>query len=724
MHNKDSIASTLYLLYIDWKTMAQKEKSDIVKGPFRKFVHFNTQIFESRFSSDKLSSIGILTLCLIRMYNYKLPDVILPSEIELIDSVNAYNSGAYLETENPPLVGLLFTAISHVLGNDVVKLRLVNELFGLMSFLLLNKLLKYNGVSSIVSNFGMIMILLENSLFTQFQILTTDATYLMFITFFIANNKLSKLKVITNKSWFTQTLLASIGLGLAFSSHWSGIFLLFYSFASCILELWYNSADLTISIRRTWYVFYTKLACYMIIPITIYLSTYYANFSLLTKAGESYNQISPEFQYSLQNNHLNNTFPNVKFGSSIMLRHYQTGKYLHSHPDYYAGSGRQQVTLLDNYNDGSNIFEILTIRGVDKNLFDYNRSVGVPWRVELLHVDTNSSLVIDEDHKPPISDQEYNKLVTTDTNYEDIPEENQKSKQQFQIKISGKYCKTDESKRSLQVVNSVFQIYNERESCYLLGTPLVLREGFSTGQNEVICITEPNYESSLWYIDWNTNGNFPEEDERISLKDYTFWDKLSEVLMRKTKKLFVGFLGYDVETHDNSIKNWMFISKGFTHYMGENGVVYLLGNFITYHLIIASIIIYGLLKIYEFCTFSPFNENEINEVNYRYEFEGFDYLVGYLMMLIPMTFVKIELHLFNYLPSLIFGILFTIQTYQWLFEKSKYLTIAIGIIVIPFIILAYYKFLPVMIMGEWTFEKCSKLMISPSWDSEVCEVYN
>lgn len=718
----------------------------LTKGPTRPYVRTNKRVIESILEiKDKYASLLILSMCLFRIVYLQLPDQTVLAERDIIDAINGYNTGELFNHHNPPLVGLFFTIIGQLFGygydsiipfsSDVStqgfplwKLRMVNEAFGMVSVLLFHKILRYNGVSSIVALFGTFLFGFENSIFTQFKILTTDSMYLMLITLFIAHNKLSKLKILALRSWIPNTLIASIALGLAISSHWSGIFLLGYSIVSLMLELWYNSDDLSISLRKTWTVFYFKLSCYIIIPITIYLSIYNIHFKLLTKVGSAYNSLSPEFQYSLENSHLEDTFLNVKFESEIMLRHYTTGAYLHSHSDYYAGSGYQQVTLLDNYNDKNNIFQVLPITGVNKNLFDYSKNIGSPWRVELKHVDTNSSLVIDGDYRPPLSDQDYNKQVTTDKNYDIESEEKQKRKQQFHIKISSKYSKTKESKKSLQVVNSVFQLYNERESCYLLGTPLLLSEGFSSGQKEVICIKEPNYEASLWYIDWNSNPNFSEDDEVVELPEFTFWDKVSEILLKNFKELFIGQGGYEMSNiYGTSIKNWVFLQKGYTHLIDyENKrVMYLLGNFITYHLIVVATFIYGILKLYQFITFNPFTAHEsINQANFKYDREGFEYLVGYLMMLVPMSFIKIELHLFNYLPALVFGILFVTQTYQWLFEKCKSVALIIGAVLCGFIFLAFFKFSPIMVASEWTYEKCAKLMISPLWDNQLCEVYD
>lgn len=100
--------------------------------------------------------------------------------------------------------------------------------------------------------------------------------------------------------------------------------------------------------------------CLILIPFTIYASTYYIHFALLTNKGNGSTSMSPEFQYSLIGNEIPPTFIDVGYNSKVYIRHESTtGGYLHSHDHaYQTGSLQQQVTCYP-HRDKNNYFNIL-----------------------------------------------------------------------------------------------------------------------------------------------------------------------------------------------------------------------------------------------------------------------------------------------------------------------------------------------------------------------------
>jgi dolichyl-phosphate-mannose-protein mannosyltransferase len=716
----------------------------IQQGPLRPYVHINEgQLYKWLIMSSSEIIQLILTTSIaifLRSVQNDKPNAMLLQETKMVSIINGYLTGELFVDYNPPLPGLILTSIARFFGytnanidNISVggafeflpyqKLRAFNAILNGLTSLFVYRTLRFTGVSHLISLFGTFLFALENSFIIQSRFILPDSIYIFFLALFLSQHKSVALRTRMSLSWLINVLIASIALGLAISSHWSGIFLLFYALTSLTLRSWSLSGDLDTPRNSLRFSFIFKYISYIVVSITIYLALYKVHFDALTKRGIDYNYLSPEFQYALDGNHLENTNLNTGYGSTVMIRHYDSGKYLHSHNDNYRSSGHQQITLLDTFDDSSNFFEVLPVMGDSEKIIANSTPITSPFRVKFKHTATDSSLVIDPDHKPPLSEQEYNFQVTTDKNFPE--EDDKKNRHTFQLRISNKYSKTSHSKIFIDTVNSVFQIYNEKNGCYLLGTPLVLDEGFSSGQNEVICIKEPNYEASLWYFDWNKNPNFPENKETVSFPEFTFWDKLFEISLLNFRKLFIGNMGYDTG-FGTTVSDWILLRKGFTHWIDQTSHknIYLLGNYITYHLVFIAVCFYVLFKACQILTTNPFKTRTSIPLSYNYAYQTFDFILGYGLILTLMLLVKIELHLFEYLPALFIGILMVSQLFQFGFDLFPKLTSIILIVVTVLVLLAYQKYSPLIYGLDWTQEQCLKMLVSPGWDRALCSTYH
>lgn len=738
---------------VTFKNVFAKEKTPdtlfvVSKGPIRSYVHINAPKLQKWLligTIEKLQLI-ILVVAAIAVRVYHIGDLkrMIIIENDLLQAINGYISGQYFSQYNPPLVPILYSIVSRFFGYSSLNLeyfntdayyssfpidvfRYLSAIINALTVLLCYKTLRSTGVSHLASMFGSSLLAIENSMITYSRVLSTETLFIFFMMLFLTQHKLAALKTAMGKSWIFNTFMASLSLGLAISTHWTGLFLFTYSVVSLGLELYYVSGDIRKPLKISVTNFVIKMMSYIILTTAIYFAIFNIHFQSLQIAGNnnSYNQLSPDFQFSLKNNHIENTLLNVGFESSVMLRHYKSGKYLHSHADYFNG-GHQQVTLLDNYDDTNNLFQILPSRELKNNaIIDHKSPVTRPFKIELLHKETNSTLVIDPNSKPPISEQEYNMQVTTDKNFDLLEEEDKSRRYQFELRISNKYSRTQQAETNLHSVDSVFQIYNEKNGCYLLGTPLELHEGFSEGQYEIICIKEPNFEASLWYIDWNINEGFTGDNTTVSLPHFSSLEKFVEVHLKLVKSLFLKS-GYDAQTQSNDIKALALMETGSVLFVdtAKKNVIYFLGNVVTYYLVILAIIAFALAKLYFLISFDPHvTLIKVNDRDCTYSGQTLDYVVGHLLLLLPMKFVNMELHGFDYLPSLMLGILVVSQSFQWLCEKWFKLAVIIMVVTGAIAFLAFYRFTPLIYALPWTQEECTKLMVSPKWDGWVCGVY-
>jgi dolichyl-phosphate-mannose-protein mannosyltransferase len=720
----------------------------VSRGPIRTYVYTNASKLQAWLltsTTDKIQLIILMAIAMVvRIHDLTSMRKMIMVEEGLVSAINGYISGQFFVDYNPPLAGILFSVISRFLGYTSTSLevfraneeyttlpidvlRYCNAVTGGLTILLCYKTLRSTGVSHAISIFGSSLLALENSMVTHSRVLSSETLLVFFMMLFFTQHKLSALKMAMGKPWMFNTFIASLSLGLAISCHWLGIFVLGYSLASLALELYFVAGDARKPLKNAVTIFTIKLLCYVTFSTTIYLTIFNIHFQTLRYAvnNSSYNELSPDFQFSLKNNHIENTLLNVGYDSSVMLRHYKSGKYLHSHPDFFNG-GHQQVTLLDNYDDTNNLFQILPSRESRNGAINHKSPLALPFRVELFHKETNSTLVIDPNSKPPISEQEYNMQVTTDKNFYLSEEEDEKRRYQFELRMAHKFTRDEQALRSLHAIGSVFQIYNEKNGCFLLGTPLQLHQGYSEGQYEVICIKEPNFEASLWYIDWNINENHAGDNSTVELPDFSTFSKFTEVHLHLVDKLFMAS-GYDLQTFSNNIKEWVFMEKGYVYLADttKKVAVYLLGNVIAYYLVILAMVSYVCFMIHQLITFDPHASlTKVNDANYKYGTQTLDFFIGYLLLLLPMKFVNIELHLYNYLPALMIGILTVSQTLQWLSEKSFKATIALMLLLGAIYLLAFVRFSPLIYALPWTEEDCKQLMVSPQWDSWICSIYS
>ena len=725
----------------DNKVDKELNEYTLLKGPTHYYVHTDFRLMQSWLGLSLTERIHLVIMTIaaisVRLYQIGIPDIPSSVEFQFASMINNYMTGEFFIDYNPPLTGLFFTALARFFGYNAdsldqlsigvpltlfpyCQLRIVSAFLGAISITFAYKTLRSTGVSHFISLFGSFLMIVENSMITEERMISADGIYIFFISLFLSNQKISEVKDRFTISWFIHLFIASLSLGLALSTHWTGVFIFSYAFISLIIESWNLVEDINVSFKYVWANVIVKSVSYLTVSLTIYLALFKVHFDLLSKKGPDYNKLSPAFQHSLENNHLENMFSNVNFNAGVMFRHYKSGKYLHSHEDYYRSSNHQQVTLMDNYDELNNIFKVIRVDDESEELSA--SSILAPWRVRLKHESTNSSLVIDQDHKPPLSEQEYNFQVTTDHNFGSSDDNT--NKYSFLLKMAIDHCKADDARYALRALDSVFQIYNEEAGCYLLGTPLVLHEGFAEGQNEVICIQEPSYEASLWYIDWNDHPEYAPNKKQVAFDPITFWQKLMEIHLYIFKELYMGN-GYIDETI-SSVSDLVLLKTGFIHWVDpvNHSVIYLLGNFIVYYMIVGSIGIYGIFKTCQLLTFNPFQASaSLDSSNYKYDHKTLDYVILYFLLLIPLSFVKIDLYLFDYLPALFVGILVVAQLFQWGYEKATMITFVFMAFFSSLSILAYVKFSPLIYGLQWTHEKCMKMMVSPDWDRVLCGAY-
>ena len=146
-----------------------------------------------------------------------------------------------------------------------------------------------------------------------------------------------------------------------------GLFTVLTIGAGTVMDLW-QLADKRKGIPDGKYIahFAARAVCLIVLPIAIYVASFYVHFAILTHTGPGDNFMSPEFQSNLIGSKLNSASRLVRFGHHIRLKNKVESMFLHSHAhnipthhlDGKVSSGGQQVNGYPE-EDPNNIWKII-----------------------------------------------------------------------------------------------------------------------------------------------------------------------------------------------------------------------------------------------------------------------------------------------------------------------------------------------------------------------------
>lgn len=719
-----------------------EEKAEFIvgKGPQRRYVSERPSFRLTQISTCQKVQLLILTVIALFTREWKINEQsnVVFDELVVGNSINSYLSHKIVSDIDPPAGKLIYTWVAGLLNyiaptfgfrpnisyiDDNGKLlfpfvfvRTFSAVCGSSLVIFTYKTLRSSGVRHIIAVFGAFLVIFENSFVVQSRFFFLDAPFLAAIAFAVSSIKSGESLKPFSRKWIACLFFSAISLGYTVSLKSSGILVLIWAFVITIKQIWYKVGDLSIKKGSIWKFALLKFTLYLVIPFSIYLYFFFVHINLLTENGPAYGELSPEYQRGLINNHLKHVYRDVNYGSSITLRHYTTGKYLHSYDAKYK-DGHQQVTLVDEFEDPLNRWFLEeTGKRPSTNLLESNQSIPSWGKIRFYHNGTEKHLRIDPDAKPPLSEQDYNSEVTALGNNTWLGDDYT----DLEVRIASDYCKTEESKRKVQAVDTVFQLYSPKKGCYLIGTSKRLPESWGHGQREVLCIESPEFKRSLWYIDSNKHPLFNETTPTVEFKKLSFWKKFIEL-----NKLMIYTLANNKFDHRFMSKpmDWILLDGGVPYFSEGNRFVYMLGNIITYYLVAFCVFCFILWDLCRLILWNPHQELPFSEKTYKYEFHGLEYFLGYVINLIPYFVLDQTFFLFCYLPALYFGILLVGQTFELIVSKRPALGYAFTSLWAIAVLFTFIKFSPLIFGLEWNRKDCLSLLVSSAWDN-FCTAYS
>ncbi|RLV91558.1 Dolichyl-phosphate-mannose--protein mannosyltransferase 5 [Spathaspora sp. JA1] len=707
------------------------------EGPIHPFITSIPQPSNKLTRFDYFLLISIIALAtIIRLYKIYKPPRVVFDEVHFGTFSLDYYLGEFFLDVHPPLGKLIyywvaivngwngeftFEEIGKVYDDNVpyVAMRLVSGIAGVLTAVFTFLTVRLNCRSG-VAWIAALLIMIENSQVTQSRFILLDTPLICAQSIVIYQfKKFSQTANVFSKTWFTSLLLTGIALGLTISIKLTGLYTMAWVGILTVLQLWTILGDLQVT-TVTWFMHVVVRAiCLIIVPITIYLTTFYIHFMTLPYDGTGSAYMSSHFRSTLQDSDLTSMPVQVYYGSTVTIKHVNMEKYLHSHNHTYpTGSKEQQVTMYGYDYDKNNEWMIESQHKFNERLYSKGQ-IKDGDTIRLYHKNTGKYLHVN-DVRPPLSEHEYANEVSChgdrnllgDINYE------------FTVRIVDKkpHSKNNLPLIKLRATESIFQLVHRGTKCVMLSHESKLPE-WGMQQNEVLCIDQPTIPNTLWYIEQNEHPNFSETNsELIEFTPFTLWDKVVEYhrAMFKMNRSFT-----EDHIYSSTPLSWPFVLRGVAYFgnesfellQGENrGAIYILGNMVIYYVGVLLMLLCGVKYVWNlFWYLNPFVKPQqprdiIFYINIR------DSVLGWILHYFPAFFMSRKLFLHHYFPALYFTFLLIGQYLDHQLTTRKYFGIVLVLSVVIGALYCFIHFIPIMYGTEWTFDQCNNSRWLSTWD--------
>lgn len=680
----------------------------------------------------------VLFTAVVRLYNLQYPDSVVFDEVHFGGFASKYIKGIFFMDVHPPLIKMVFAAISYLCGFDgsfqfesigekypsntpYVPMRLFSAILGSLTVLLMYMTLRYSGVSMFVCLMITVSFVLENSFVTISRYILLDSPLIFFIALTVYSYKRFELYPIDTCKSYKALLSTGIALGLAISSKWVGFFTLAWIGLLSICKIWLSIGDLSLKPNKIIKLILAKFICLLVVPFIIYCMAFKIHFDTLINAGDGSGFLSPAFRSTLHNSNVPaNILRDVGISSVVTIRHVGTmGGYLHSHPHLLeTGSKQQQITLYPHLDDNNKwIIELASNPGVTVPNFE---SLKDGTQIRLLHPLTYCRL---HSHDFPAPVSEFSDWQTEVSCYGahgfdgDVNDT-------WIIEIDKQATTDPEAKQRVIALKTIFKLKHFASGCYLFSHEVNL-PAWGFNQQEVTCATQGKFHLTQWYVEDNENMNLDEsKSPRVSYEKPSFWRKFIESHQKMwhiNKNLVASHL---YSSYPNS---WPFLSRGISYWSEKNRRIYLLGNAIMWWSVslfaLFSIGIFmGELVSWQLGVTSIFKDPNIINFN----LQTFHYLLGFTIHFVPSFFMKRQLFLHHYLPAYYFGVLALACGFNLLVTYSNRRTKIIGMLALIIFtggcIYFFNTYKPLIYGLSWSRKKCRKSKWLPNWDYD-CNIF-
>ncbi|KAF9949516.1 hypothetical protein BGZ72_008706 [Mortierella alpina] len=505
--------------------------------------------------------------------------------------------------------------------------------------------------------------------------------------------------------WYIWLFLTGLGLGLAGSVKWVGLFIIATIGTSTINQLWILWGDLRVTTRVWTNHFAARAVCLIAVPVVVYMFMFEIHFLLLGSSGDGDGFMSAPFQMTLGHS-LQDSPLDVAYGATLSIRHLGTqGGYLHSHPsNYETGSKQQQITLYP-HKDNNNEWIIQKKDGTVPGRLEYVKNGDI---IRLLHVPTSKRLHSHQ-QKAPVTEDE-NHFEVSGYGGEGFAGD---ANDEWRVEIVDFDGKNKKAGDQLHTLRSKFKLVHVNMACDLFSHKVKLPKwGFE--QQEVTCMRSAVLAKSTWIIESNAYSAYPHNAPKVNYNKPGFFGKFIEL----NKVMWTTNAGLtDSHPYESRPSSWPWMRRGISFWGKDQKHMYLIGNWFTWYLSSFSIGLYAVIRILLVVRDKRGYRDNFRGLRDYYELSGGFFFMGWCYHYLPFFLMDRQLFLHHYLPALYFAILMLCVTFDLAcrFIPNRYRLAAL-IVVSSIAILVFRARAPLTYGSQWTRSQCEGSKMLKTWD--------
>ncbi|CAG8146230.1 unnamed protein product [Penicillium nalgiovense] len=530
-----------------------------------------------------------------------------------------------------------------------------------------------------------LMVLCENSYATISRFILLDSMLLCFtFTTTMCWARFHRLQRDSfSLEWYAWLCLTGLSIGCVCSVKWVGFFCTALVGLYTIDDLWNKFGDLKMPRAVLAKHLVARVVGLIVIPILVYMFSFYLHFLVLANSGPGDAQMSSLFQANLQGTEVGRDSPlELAIGSRVTLKNMgYGGGLLHSHVQTYPeGSMQQQVTCYHHKDANNDWFIYPNRQEPDYDATADLRFVGDGDVIRLIHGQTGRNL---HSHAIPAPITKSHHEVSS---YGNITIGDDKD--HWEVEVVDDVASRDRSR--IRTLTTAFRLRHPVLGCYLRAGNVNLPQwGFK--QIETTCTKEnkPSDVYTHWNVESHTNDRLPPGDpgsyKSPFLKDFIH---LNVAMMTSNNALVP-----DPDKQDDLASKfwqWPILNVGLRMCSWDDSVVkyYLLGNPLVYWGSTAALGGFGLLFLWYLLRwqrgYNDLSDEEINHIHYS----GLYPVVGWVLHYLPFIIMARVTYVHHYYPALYYAILNFGFCVDWVTRKMN-----------PRLSAVVYAFLYVVIVG-------------------------
>ncbi|GAB7345178.1 hypothetical protein MBLNU457_3561t1 [Dothideomycetes sp. NU457] len=509
-------------------------------------------------------------------------------------------------------------------------------------------------------------VLFENSYTTISRFILLDSM-LLFFTFTTVfcwakwHNMQSKP---FSAEWALWLGMTGLSIGCVCSVKWVGLFGTALVGLYTVEDLWMKFGDLKMPPTTLGAHLGFRVVGLIVIPMIVYMASFYAHFYILENSGPGDAQMSSLFQANLKGTDVGTDSPlEVTHGSRLTLKNMgYGGGLLHSHVQTYPeGSQQQQITCY-HHKDANNEWFVYP------NRYDPDFDPEAPLRFladkevfRLIHAQTGRNL---HSHQvsAPVTKGDYEVSCYGNTTVGD-------TKDHWTMEVMDDVASRDRSK--IRTLTTAFRLKNTDLGCYLrAGTVNLPQWGFK--QIEVTCVKENNPRDiyTHWNVESHWNEKLPAGDpgsyKSPFLKDFIHLN----VAMSTSNNALVP----DPDKQDDLASapwQWPLLHVGLRMCGWDDHIIkyFLLGNPLVYWGSTASLVIFVSMVAFYLVRwqrgYSDMTQRELDFFHYA----GLYPVIGWWLHYLPFLIMARVTYVHHYYPALYFAILCGAFCVDWSTRK-------------------------------------------------------